>query len=149
MRMSRACRHLRFDAAANAANAVAEVVSGPLPREDVQGFDWTVSWATLEPTSTSGAYQWSVLDTPWPPLPAPDSRRRSPSCRGPRRRVGDCSLPQVTITLLHTQKVVTIAVPPRRVFSMTGPHYRCARHHLASLSGITPSRRQASVIRVR
>src|SRR5450631_4483723 len=49
-----------FDAAGNAVNAVAEVLSGPFPHQDVQGFDWTVAWANLEPAS--GNYQWSVLD---------------------------------------------------------------------------------------
>ncbi len=128
-----------FDAAANAANAVAEVVSGPLPREDVQGFDWTVSWATLEPTSTSGAYQWSVLDNAVAAATGAGFTSQItvlPGTQAPGWVIAAC--PQVTITLLHTQKVVTIAVPTSTCFLNDWTTFIAALGtHLASLSGIT------------
>ena len=127
-----------FDAAANAATAVADVVGGPFP--DVQGFDWTVSWATLEPTSPmSGSYQWSVLDNAV--TAAANAGFTSqitvlPGTQAPQWVIAAC--PDVTITLLHTQKVVTIAVPTSTCFLDDWTTFIAALGaHLAGAAGIT------------
>ena len=126
-----------FDAAANAANAVSDVVNGPFP--DVQGFDWTVSWSTLEPTS--GAYQWNVLDSALAATAGANKGFTSqitvlPGTQAPQWVITAC--PDVSITLLHTQKVVTIAVPTTTCFLNDWTTFIAALGaHLASATGVT------------
>jgi hypothetical protein len=126
-----------FDAAGNAVNAVAEVLSGPFPHQDVQGFDWTVAWANLEPAS--GNYQWSVLDKAV--AAATNAGFTSqitvlPGTFAPGWVIAAC--PQVTVTLLHTQKVVTIAVPTSTCFLADWTTFIAALGaHLATASGVT------------
>jgi hypothetical protein len=126
-----------FDAAANAANAVSGVVNGPFP--DVQGFDWTVSWSTLEPTS--GVYQWNVLDSALAATAGANKGFTSqitvlPGTQAPQWVITAC--PDVSITLLHTQKVVTIAVPTTTCFLNDWTTFVAALGaHLASATGVT------------
>ena len=126
-----------FDAAGNAVNAVAEVVSGPFPHQDVQGFDWTVAWGVLE--QASGAYQWDVLDKAV--TTAANAGFTSqitvlPGTFAPAWVIAAC--PKVTVTLLHTQQVVTIAVPTSTCFLDDWKAFITALGtHLATASGVT------------
>jgi hypothetical protein len=130
-----------FDAAANASKAVAEVVAENPPYH-VQGFDWTVSWATLEPTSPTSptfAYNWTVLDSAV--TAAANAGFTSqitvlPGTRAPQWVIDTC--PDVTITLLHTQTVATIAVPTSSCFLNDWTTFIAALGaHLTSSTGIT------------
>jgi hypothetical protein len=126
-----------FDAAANAVTAVADVLSGPFPHQDVRGFDWTVAWATLEPAT--GNYQWNVLDKAV--ATAAENGFTSqitvlPGTKAPGWVIAAC--PQVTITLFHTQQVVTIAVPTSTCFLADWTTFIAALGaHLATASGVT------------
>ncbi len=126
-----------FNAAGNAVNAVAEVAAGPLPRQDVQGFDWTVGWAVLEPTPSN--YQWTVLDTAVATADAAGFTSQItvlPGTLAPDWVISAC--PDITITLLHTQKVATIAVPTTKCFLDAWTAFIAALGtHLASLHGVT------------
>jgi hypothetical protein len=132
-----------FDAAGNAGTAVSEVVTGPLPRQDVRGFDWTVSWSTLEPTDPSsptwGGYQWTVLDNAVAAAAGAGFTSQItvlPGTQAPQWVITAC--PDVSITLLHTQKVVTIAVPTSTCFLNDWTTFIAALGaHLASATGIT------------
>ncbi len=126
-----------FNAAGNAVNAVAEVESGPLPRADVKGFDWTVPWKVLEPSA--GVYQWTVLDKAVATAAGAGFTSQItvlPGALAPAWVIGAC--PQVTVTLLHTQQVVTIAVPTSSCFLNDWTTFIAALGaHLASLSSVT------------
>ena len=126
-----------FDAAGNAAAAISEVLTGPLPRQDVRGFDWTVSWSSLEPTS--GAYQWTVLDNAVAAAAGAGFTSQItvlPGTQAPPWVITAC--PDVSITLLHTQKVVTIAVPTSTCFLNDWTTFIAALGaHLASATGVT------------
>jgi hypothetical protein len=126
-----------FNAAGNATNAVADVLAGPLPHQDVRGFDWVVGWKTLEPTS--GVYVWNVLDHAVATAAIAGFASQItvlPGTSSPAWVIGAC--PQVTVTLLHTQQVVTIAVPTSICFLDDWTTLIAALGaHLATLTGVT------------
>jgi hypothetical protein len=126
-----------FDAAGNATTAVKEVLAGSLPRQDVRGFDWTFSWSTLEPSP--GAYQWNVLDNALAAATGAGFTSQLtvlPGTQAPPWVIAAC--PDVSVTLLHTQKVVTIAVPTTTCFLNDWTTFIAALgSHLARATGVT------------
>ena len=125
-----------FDPAADAVNAVSEVVSANLPYP-VLGFDWTVAWSTLEPAP--GNDLWTVLDkavTTAANAGFTSQIRVLPGTWAPKWVIAAC--PPVTMKLFNTQQVVTIAVPTSACFLNDWTTFIAALGaHLTSLSGVT------------
>jgi hypothetical protein len=124
--------------AATAPGEISAVETGPFP--GVQGFDWTIGWATLEPNpSGPDQYNWSVLDTAVADAAAAGLKSQItviPGTLAPSWVIQTC--PDVTIRLLHTGAVKTIAVPTSSVFlGLWTTFIRALGAHLATLTGIT------------
>ena len=122
--------------------------TGPFPRPDVQGFDWTV------PGTSSSRRRGLPVEGPRQRRGHRSRSRVHVADHRPARRPGAAwvigACPDVTVTLLHTQKVVTIAVPTSRCFLNDWTTFIAALGaHVASASRSRQSRPPGSATRAR